>query len=174
MVARGIAYDTLQFYSGMIYVYTDGSKEDVSSTAAYVVPKSGQCSKAPQSYCPDTTTAELSATWLALTERSEHNRNEQLVGFTNSRGAFSQLQKLEKATPLAKNFGQLERNTANQGNTTFFQWITSYVEVNGNEKADALANVAHDDLSQTIEIHPFNYVRSIIFARRFAPITLTP
>lgn len=121
IVARDIAKNTIQFYFRMIHIYTGGSKKGISTTAAYVVPKSEQFSKPRLSYCHDTTTAQLAAMWLTFTNRSEHNKKVQLVILTDSRGAFLQLENLKKATPLAKNIAQLVRNMANQENTTDFQ-----------------------------------------------------
>lgn len=162
IVARDIANDVIQSYCNMKHIYTDGSRKDLSTTAAYIIPESNQSSTAKLSYCTDTTTAELAAIWLALSELITLSENEKVAIFTDSKGALRQLQNLRRGTPLARSIVQLVHHMAKEGSIIYFQWIPSHVGIHGNERADALANEAHNNVSQVIEIHPYNNYRIII------------
>ena len=151
---KAIALETIQsVYNNHIKIYTDGSKNENSTSAGLWIPDFQHRDNWKLDHGPARSimSAELYAidrgmTWLLL--HKEILLINQVVFLTDSR---SGIEALGKSTPKFQShrintIKQKAQDLATEANMEIMiQWIPSHVGVHGNEEADKLANNAHEN-----------------------------
>ena len=151
---KAIALETIQsVYNNHLKLYTDGSKNENSTSAGLWIPDFQHRDNWKLDHGPARSimSAELYAidrgmTWLLL--HKEILLINQVVFLTDSR---SGIEALRKSTPKFQShrintIKQKAQDLATEANMEItIQWIPSHVGVQGNEEADKIANRAHEN-----------------------------
>ena len=137
-------------YLNHTHIFTDGSKQNSSTTSAAIINRSTKKTK----HLPKETSifsAEIYAIHLALDLISE-NKNHKHIIFSDSRSAITAIENKRNNNPLIENL--LEKyNEINDNKDITICWIPSHTGIHGNELADAMAKTAHNNpIDQNFQI----------------------
>lgn len=150
-----------QEYHTFKFIYTDGSKKDNRVGSAAVMGRGSWTERLPDE--ASIFTAELRAILLAFQyiKRSIHNR---FIICTDSLSSLQAIGGLLLDNSIILDIINSYTNIVNGGKTVIFCWLPSHIGIEGNEKADAAANLAlqlnisrikipHSDFKHTIKAH---------------------
>ncbi|EEC11477.1 conserved hypothetical protein [Ixodes scapularis] len=146
-VTRQLALDHLAGdRADWLHVFTDGSVDPVRGTAsaAVFIPHIGRRLAERLTFHASSTTAELAAIETGLRELFPWPPGRAVV-LSDSRTALRHLLRTDDAPPLARSVVSLTLRLRDRGWEIAFQWVPSHCGIPGNEEADKLAGLVHDN-----------------------------
>ena len=146
-------------FSSYTHVYTDGSKNDTSTSSAVVI--DGTILKERISHKASIFTAELHAIVMALRFMKSSNEDEFIL-FSDSMSSLEAIHHRQWTNPLILCILTLYHELCDQGKQIFFCWIPSHIGIKGNEEADKAAKSAADLPISNILIPYTDYKSSIV------------
>lgn len=152
-----VALDHLYAHSPAVFVYTDGSKDGHTvGSAAVSEYGSFQCALHPYS---SVFTAELVAIKGALNLIRGIPRNApKIIVCSDSLSALQAIQDFASSDSMVRSIVNEIHILLTEGRHLTFCWVPAHVGIQGNERADALANRARRDLPEARLRRPYDVV----------------
>jgi len=139
-------------YKDHLIVYTDGSKTDEGSGAAFWIPEMDVAHKYKLHYTYSSYSAELYAIYRAILYIQPLNR-EQFLICSDSMSAIKAIESASKARPCTDLVLKIFQETLPIASKIKFQWCPGHSGIAGNDKVDLLAKEAVRDGEITTDIH---------------------
>jgi ribonuclease HI len=137
-------------------IYTDGSRSDQGSGAAYYIPTTNQKGQYKLTFDVSIMTVELIAVLNALIFAKTMKRDK-IVIITDSKSALQHIARCAsgfRGVPIAYSVMQIIQDFNKKGTQLRLQWVPSHFGIQGNEKVDDLARLAVS-VGEEVRVKPF-------------------